>query len=142
MKKLKDSSKQEKLHFLSPLEKICFSFEKMSSNKNYSFNSLAKGIKETALQDFVDKLKFFSSANFSYFITMSKNKGFESIPYNQLSESVKQICDGTSIITHDSKLIVFRFGNGKYRAICKNDTIHSNLLYIIACDFDFSAYNH
>ena len=70
-----------------------------------------------------------------------KKSGLEKIPVNQLSKSMQDICKGIDIISNDSKLIVFRFYNHNYRLICKDDIIHPNLMYVIAFDFDYSAYN-
>ena len=46
------------------------------------------------------------------------------------------------IISGDSKVVIFQFCNHNYRLICKDDIMHPNLMYVIAFDFDYSAYNH
>ena len=127
---------------LQPLSKLCFSFDTVTQNKNYSFKKVDKGSKVGAYEALLVKLNDLSSINAAEAHERGKIKGMEKIPYVQLSEGMQKICDGTGIVTKDSKVAVFRFCNQQYRMICKDDLIHSNLMHIIAFDFDYSAYDH
>lgn len=71
-----------------------------------------------------------------------KEAGSEHIPYKSLSKPMQGICDSIEIISKDSDLTVFRFQQNNFRILCKADMNHANLMYIIAFDFDYSAYDH
>ena len=144
MRKVKDNKNiQDKINLVHPIEKICFSFEYLSDNKNYSMKRFKAGTEKSNVFDtLLDKLSELSKVSIKELQGQPKKSGFEKIPWSQLNLPLQQICDNINIITKDSKLTVFRFGNQKYRLLCKDDVNHSNLLYIIALDLDFSAYNH
>lgn len=71
-----------------------------------------------------------------------KIAGCEKIPFKLLAAPMKLICQNTKIISGDSNLIIFRFFRQNYRILCRADHQHANLLYIVAFDFDFTAYDH
>ena len=144
MKKIKDNKNIEsKVSLVQPIEKICFSFAHFTSNKGYSMRFFKGGTeKANAFDALFDRLTELSQVSVKSIQGYPKESGFEKIPWNQLNTSVQQICDNVDVVSRDSKLTVFRFGSQKYRLLCKDDVIHSNLMYVIALDLDFSAYNH
>ena len=129
---------------ITQVTKICFSFEYVTTNKNYNFDIFTKdkSKKCTAYDALFERMSELSQINTIEALQRGKKSGLEKIPVNQLSKSMQDICKGIDIISNDSKLIVFRFYNHNYRLICKDDIIHPNLMYVIAFDFDYSAYNH
>lgn len=143
--KIKDNKRnQDKIQKVpyEPLSKLCFSFSHMTSNNRYSFKKVDAGNKTNAYEKFIGKLAELSGIDVIEAHQLGKIRGMEKIPYKQLSESMKQICIDTGIVSKDSKVAVFRFNNQNYRMICKDDIMHPNLMHIIAFDFDFSAYDH
>ena len=114
----------------------------MTSNNRYGFKQIAVGDKIAAYESLFSRLEELSRIDVVQAHNLGKIQGMEKIPYVQLSRSMQMICDGTRIVTRDSKIVVFRFCNQKYRLLCKDDITHPNLMYVIAFDFDFSAYNH
>lgn len=137
-----DKNRDKITRSVEPLKRICFGFSYMTGNKHFNFSNVAVGNKIEAYEKLIEKLSEMSAVNIEEAFARGKNLGAEKIPYNQLSDPFKQVCDTTEIVAKDSKVIVFRFCNNKYRLICKDDLNHSNLLYIIGFDFDYSAYQH
>lgn len=144
-KKIKDKNKKvvkEQISMKGPTANMCFGFQYVTTNKQYRFDKLDKSIKLNAYNGLFEKLEELSRMTPSQAHLLGKVKGMEKIPYKQLSDNLKKVCDGIDIITKDSKLAIFRFGNQGYRLICKDDIMQSNLMHVIAFDCDFSAYNH
>ncbi len=123
---------------------ITFSFRYFTDKKDFSldyFNGQAR-----------DKLKAYEAlhekmAQLSEFTTEQckqngKISGCEGIPYVNFNQGFKSIIDNCEIISRDSKMSVFRFGNQNYRLICKTGIKDNNVLYIIGMDWNFSAYPH
>lgn len=119
--------------------KMCFGFSYVSSNKHYGLTACGE---RKVYEDLLVKLCELSHFSLSDAIRMNKQQGMEWIPYQELSKPMQQVCDHTSIVASDAKLIVFRFAKGKCRLICQKDDVHGNLMHIIAFDTDLSAYNH
>lgn len=142
--RVKDNKGQDKVtkQELEPLSNMCFGFQHVTSNKNFSFKQLDTREKAVAYDELFTRLNELSKINVTQAHNMGKISGMEKLPYSQLEQNMQQICDGTGIVTKDSKVVVFRFHNQKYRMICKDDIMHPNLMHVIAFDFGFSAYNH
>ena len=68
--------------------------------------------------------------------------GCEGIPYANFYQSPQEVLKNSGIVSNDSKLLVFRFHQNKYRLICKSDVEDGSILYILCFDFDHSAYHH
>lgn len=120
-----------------------FSFKYLTKNNNYSFSFFKKDTKRAhdAYKGLLKKINEISIVNMDALGLLPKEKGFETIPFRQFSNSVQNILSNTGIITNESKLTIFRFCNS-YRTICKQDSKAQNIFHIIAFDFDFSAYDH
>lgn len=76
-----------------------------------------------------------------------KNIGkIEDTPLNKLKRgnlSLYELFKSCSIIPGpDTKVVILRFGNNKYRMVFKWDAIHRNVIHILAFDFDHSLYDH
>lgn len=141
--KIKDKPNSwEKVQLVQPIEKICFGFSHMTGNNNYSFNKVPVGEKVEAYEALLEKLNDLCGININEARNRGKKLGAERIPYTQLSSSFQGVCDTSDVVSKDSKVVVFQFCNHKYRLICKDDIIHSNLMHIIGFDFDFTAYDH
>ena len=147
MKKVKESDNGKK--FVQPVEKvekICFNFSYYLSNKSYNFNYFKKDItqKAKAYDSLVDKLYSLSGKSIEEVIMLRKKAGgSEFIQLKYFSQNFRESAKAIGILSNDSSLIVFRFGQSdKYRLICKSDATHNNILYVIGFDFDFSAYSH
>lgn len=141
--RIKDKpTSQEKVQLVKPIEKICFGFSHMTRNKNYSFDKVAVGDKIAAYEALLGKLNDLCGININEARLRGKKLGAERIPYTQLSTSFQGVCDTSAIVSKDSNVVVFQFGNHNYRLICKDDINHSNLMHIIGFDFDFTAYDH
>ena len=144
MTKLKDyqNEKEKVKSSVQPISKVCFSFEHFTTNKSYNTNYFFKKHDTKGYQSFVEKLKELSCKNYSELILLGKEKGFETINYSELKDNMKTLCKNTSVVSSDSKLTISRFCNQEYRILLKSDINHNNLLYVIALEMDYSAYNH
>lgn len=147
MGKIKDSKKgKEVIQPSTPqgLSHISFSFKHFTTNKTYNFDYFGKDIRKShaAYEAFLQKLSELSKINTTQAKIEGKIVGCEPIPYKRLSHNMQEICNGIEVISKDSSLSVFRFCQNNYRLLCKTDITHSNLLYVIAIDFDYSAYDH
>ena len=122
-----------------------FSFKYMSSNNNYNFKFFGnkeKSKKLSAYDELMAKLKTISEMSMKDFGILPKATGFELLELSDFNHNVKSILKNTGIVSKDSKLMVSRFCNEKYRMICKQDNKHQNIFYIICFEFDYSAYKH
>ena len=111
------------------------------ANKQHSFVHFDKGKqrdKLPAYESLLDKLTQLSSTSMLELSGISKNTAFETLSYNQFNENLKNVFQRCEL-PPDSKLTVFRFCNQQYRIICSSD---DNIFYIIAFDFNYSAYKH
>lgn len=126
------------------ISNIAFSFKHLTNNKQHCFSYFRNEMRNShaAYEALVKRMQELCNIDMNGAKQMGKISGCEPMPYKELSETIQKICDGTGIISKDSSLSVFRFNQNNYRMLCKTDINHSNLLYIIAFDFDFSAYDH
>ena len=141
--KQKENSKI-KINETPKVDKICFGYSYLVANKQFNFNFFKKSYKEKLKAHEALEKRMMELCNYSLKETkdMGKIKGSESFSINSFSNNFQQATKSINIISGDSKLIIFRFGEQEYRLICKSDTNHNNVLHIIGFDFDFSAYNH
>ncbi len=146
MGRLKDKKSPDKIEIpkTKPVEKISFNFKYITSNKTYGLKYFCGDCRnsEKALSELFNKLEELSKITLTDAKANGKIQGCEPLKYSKFNLSFQQIMDNTDIISKDSSLEVFRFCQNNYRLICKPDIIHTNLLYIIGFDFNYSAYNH
>lgn len=122
---------------------MCFGFSHITSSNRYGLKGFGnQRDKASAYEDLIEKLQDLSSISVTEARDRGKQLGLEKIPYSMFDSSLQQICDGSGIVSKDSKLTIFRFYKNKYRLICKDDINHPNIMHILAFDFDFSAYSH
>lgn len=142
------TSKNKRKPQLKLVEKhpyIMFSFRYLTSNKHYNFNYFDnKDIKRcnSAYESFLNLMQALCQTNISEVRMVNKTRGAETIACNQFNSSIQTFLKTLGFIEASSKLIIIRFHSQDYRLICKSDPTHNNLLYILAFDFDYSAYNH
>ena len=113
-KNVKDSNKRKdfvsvECHF-PQVKKICFGFSHLTTNNHYglkAFSQLSK--KADTYEDLIRKFADWSTLNANEAKSRGKKLGLERIPYKQLSKAMKQICDGTQIVSKDSTVCVFQF---------------------------------
>ncbi len=142
--KIKNNHQECKVSLVSPkpLEKICFGFEYLSHNGHYGLKVIGNNRKADICIALLLKLQELSKIDIVRAHEIGKTTGMEKIPIKHLNEDAQKVCMNTGIVTNDSKIVIFRFGNQNFRIIGKDDVNHSNLVHIIAFDGDFSAYSH
>lgn len=141
-KMIKDDSVQEyikKENLVKQIGHIAFSFKYLSNNNAYGKKAVDKADIHAELFERMIQLSHVSIMKAR---AEGKIQGCEPIKYGKFNTQMKTVLDNIEIIQKDSTLSVFRFGNQKYRMICKSDDAHANVLYIIGFDIDFTAYNH
>lgn len=147
MGKIKDKGHKKDSVSRAPLPNvpyIAFSFKYLTSNNTYGVEYFRQD-RNNGYKMHVSLIKWMEEVccmTIAEVRSRAKSSGGEQIPCRALDDRVRHICKSTGIITDDSVLTVFRFCNQKYRILCKSDVVHSNLLYVLAFDFDYSAYNH
>lgn len=127
----------------SPLN-ICFGFSYMSFDSSHGFEYFRKSASDKckAYEHLHKRLYELSQITVTEARDRGKTAGLEKIPLKQMSNKIQSICIQENLATDETKLTVFRFGQQKYRIICKDDIYQPNLMHVIAFDFDYSAYNH
>lgn len=132
----------------SSKEYYSFSFAYLSEDSQYGIGYFGnKKSKDGFLmyQDLMRKVKCISQTPIIDILDMDKSAGLEQISIKYFSTAIQhlhQIMEKQERIQNTQKLIIFRFGKQRYRMICTKDENNHNLLYILAFDFDYSAYNH
>lgn len=139
--------RDQELVIAQPSQKhLVFSLEYVVSNKKYGikgFGEKDKKVSNDRYCAFVQKLCDLSRIDLPEAISRGKqNGGCETFPWKQLDQRLHDSLKNIKIISQDTSLWVFRFNKQKDRMICKSDAKEKNLLYILAFDFDFSAYDH
>lgn len=147
MKKINGPSRKKdevKVKIPEPIGNISFCFEHSTENRNHSFSYFGNDMRNRceAYESLYQKMTDLGQIDTTTAKLRGKISGSEPIPYKSLSKAMQMICDKTEIVGRDSYLSVFRFGQNKYRLLCKPDMNHPNLLHVIAFDFDYSAYDH
>ena len=136
--------KDNKPPFLSHQDErnMVFSWEYLTNNKTYGISRLSKESDnmKKLFEDLCEVLKRFSGIKYQEAVALPKNVGIELIPLNNCNKPFRDMCLNISIISNDSKLSVCRAG--KYRVFFKVDQNQGHLLYLIAFDFDYNAYDH
>lgn len=126
------------------LSHISFSFKYLTSNKNYNFSYFKQDVRKRhdAYEMLFQRMKDLCRQDMISAKNNGKITGCEPIPCKQLSTALQTICKTIDIISNESFVSVFRFGQNNYRMLCKTDLNLPNLLHIIAFDFNYSAYDH
>ena len=126
------------------ISNISFNFKYLTKNKAHNFAYFNGDMRKShdAYEALVERMQVLCCIDMNWAKQVGKIAGCEPIPYKALSSSMQMICDGIEIISKDSSLSVFRFSQNDYRLLCKTDLDHSNLLYVVGFDFDYSAYDH
>ena len=118
---------------------VVFSFKYLTNNKNYGMKSLPTGAHELLFSQLV----LLSQSSLMKLSESPRDKGgYENIKLSMFKESFQGMAMRFDIISRDSTLRVFRFGQNKYRLITKPDINHQHLLYIIGFDTQYKAYSH
>ncbi len=123
---------------------VLFSFKYLTKNAKHSFAFFKKEFRSahSAYKALFEKLQFSSRMTMAEFSGLSKETGYELLPFEQFPKSMQAVLSNTGIVTKDKKLAVMRFKNEEYRIICQPDVNHDNVWHVIGFDFDMSAYNH
>ena len=110
-------------------------------SKQHSFTFFNKGKTRDVIpvyESLLSKLKHLSSIPILELAEVGKTAAFETLPYSNFNEHLQHLFHASGI-PRDAKLTVFRFHNQQFRMICSSN---DNVFYIIAFDFNFSAYDH
>lgn len=144
-KKLKTSFASDNLSIgqVGYSECYSFSFKYMTTNKHYNLSYFDKNNKEVAyiIKKFFDKLLILSSRTVSEIMTQAKKSGLEYMPRHQFKDGIFNDIELDFKYAKDTKYLVFRFNGDKCRFYCKESET-KNVLYVLAIDFDLSAYKH
>lgn len=126
------------------ISNISFNFKYLTNNKEHNFGYFNRDMRKShdAYKELVSRMQALCCIDMNRAKRDGKIVGCEPIPYRMLSDTMQKICDGIEIISKDSHLSVFRFSQNNYRLLCKSDMNHSNLLYVVGFDFNYSAYEH
>lgn len=126
----------------TPQNNIAFSFRFFTDNKDFSTTGMKAGDKGEILEELIAKLRELSGMTYTDALLLPKGRGAETIPQSELAETLQNICKECPVLGENEKVIVFRFNRQKCRMICTNDATDKNVLYIIALDLHFNAYDH
>lgn len=112
-----------------------FNFKYLTKNSHYNFDFF-KTKKANQLQDAIKHI-----ANEMFIVSQIQVKDRQN-PRFKRSMTFKEISDnyGDSIFQEDMEIISLH--NGDYRIVCFCEESFSNVLYVLAFDWDFSLYNH
>ena len=123
---------------------IAFRFQYIPHNGNYSFEHFRKDFRRklSAYEMLHDKFCELTSKTLNEVRQIGKVTGGEQVPLWQFSDGLQRSLKNIPHVSEDTKLTIFRFGNNNYRLICVEDAQTSHILYIVAFDFDFTAYDH
>jgi len=126
-----------------PPQKVSFRFDKITTNNKYGIGyHKDKTEKLKMMEDMMEKLSEVSNYSLRDLYVKGAIQGCESIPYANFHENAQRAFNGSGIVSRDSKLIVFRFCQNKYRMICKVYPDDTSTLCVLGFDFDYSAYPH
>lgn len=112
-----------------------FSFLHLTTNKRHNFNYLTEQIHQTKAILY-DRLEEISQHDWKYWLSQPKKTGLEVLPYDRMRFSPKSIQ-----LANDENIYVFRFYQNQYRILGIRKE-KCPVFYIIAYDFDHSAYDH
>ena len=136
--KVKNKKKLKKEQVKYPV----FSFQYIDlSSKQFSIEYFQKNKGLPIVSVFgslFDKLKRISSVPILDLADTGKVAAFETLSYSQFDQKLQNLFRSVQLAP-DAKLTVFRFCQQKCRLICSSD---DNIFYILAFDFNFSAYDH
>ena len=135
----------KKKGYVPQAEHIIFSFKHITNNQVYGLKYIEKADIRNAngiYRQLLERLSELSQTNIENVNRLGKIRGCEYLRYKSFSERVQDVLSNIPIIQKDSKLAVFRFGQSDCRLICKPDIKHTNLMHIVAFDFNYKAYDH
>lgn len=125
-------------------EDVLFCFNFRTSKTNYRFDRFVnKSDMAKARSEFLKIVEELSKIKLNEALLRGKN-GYAGCEALELSRFDHDITDNFPVsLTKDTKLYIFRFHGSRYRAIFhKNGRNTETILHFLACDFDFSLYNH
>ena len=142
---LKDDTDKKRSGMCNGYPVFCFRF--LTPNDHYNFSKLTS---KNAIA-LMNKIEQIAREEWTIHFLNPKNVGLETLPYEQLNFNVKndEIKFGEEgkekyekkKITKDTKIIVFRFNNQRYRILgIKREGC--SIFHVIGIDVDHSAYNH
>jgi len=122
-------------------ENLAFSFQYLTTAKKHSFDYFQKDVRKSHdnYKELYKKLQEISSVRWVSFLGRPKENGVEYIPVSNLQVRTNLPVDEK--LTKDEKVISIRYGRQDYRIIGKQRS-GCSIFYILAFDFDFSAYPH
>lgn len=123
---------------------ITLSFE-YSVNSRYSIEYITKKSKEkcnSIIFALFQKLEELSKLTIKDLQNRPRESGYEMIPLSELNFEIDNDIKQDLELSNDSKVIVFRFNKQDCRLITAKSPKCKNLLYVLAYDWNFSAYNH
>lgn len=128
-------------------EAVFFSFQYLTKDKNYNFEYLEKNKANQgkALKEFLKEVEFVSSMPWGKLQTLGKRQhGFETMRVGDFNSQsiVNKISETKNNITQDVKLMVFRFGGGRYRFVGKKSDHCPACIHLLGFDWDFTLYEH
>ena len=113
----------------------CFNFKYLTKNSNYNFEYFKKQ-KTNKLQDAIKHI-----TEEMFMVSQIKVKDRQN-PRFKKSMTFVEIAEkyGPSTFQDDMQLI--KLHNGDYRIVCFCEEAYSNILYVLAFDWDFTLYKH
>lgn len=115
-----------------------FSFRYLTTNSTFNFDYFGKDktAADVAAQELALRIIEVTENPYTYWSGKSKDIGIETLPFYQLKVKPNKLETSS-----DDKAIVFRFHKQKYRIIgIRLESCPT--FYVIAFDFNFSAYQH
>jgi len=144
--RIKDNKKPDKINSIEEkrMEHISFNLKHLTSNKAFCLKWFGNDFRnrEKALSELFARLGDLSTITMNEAKKRGKISGCEPLHYSRFNANFQGVLKGIDILSKDSVLSVFRFCQNDYRMICKTDITYPDLVYILAFDFDYSAYNH
>jgi len=113
-----------------------FSFQYLTTNKDYNFEKLDKRQKLEWKSALVERMIEISQKSWQSWLNMDKKQGFETIPANRIHFNP----NGYEL-SDDEKIIIFRFNSQKGRILGIKGN-GCSVYYVIGFDTDYSAYDH
>lgn len=137
------STKQKASHEQKPKvpQKIAVSFADLTTNKDYNFDYFSGSDLKGKLKAFEQFTAFLQRLTSQTRLDISKKSKKDDCGLETIDLKFLKFKPNVSLGS-DTKIDVFRFGNGKYRLIGFFEKEQDNVLKILGFDFDYSAYEH
>lgn len=114
-----------------------FSFRYLTTNKGYNFEYFKdENDKKIVMLFLVERMKEITATSYLQWSGKSKNCGNEMLEFWQINVKPNAL-----ELSKAEKVIVFRFFQQKYRALCIRQD-RCPILYVIGFDFNHTAYHH